>query len=99
MLVDLIMVETLSPFLRSIFSTDSLVIIAVMNSGDSIFICMLAITAPTSTFNFTFKYIPCTDLNNITLTSVFFYITSIMFKLILIILCKFYLLTPIMNNI
>lgn len=39
-LVDLMIVETLSPFLRSIFSTDSLVIMAVISSGDSIFICM-----------------------------------------------------------
>ena len=51
MLVDLIMAETVSPFFRSNFSTDSLVIMAVMSSGDSIFICILAITAPTSTFS------------------------------------------------
>ena len=49
--VDLIMAETVSPFLRSSFSTDSLVIIAVTSSGDSIFICILATTAPISTFS------------------------------------------------
>lgn len=51
MLVDLIIAETVSPFFRSNFSTDSFVIMAVMSSGDSIFICILAITAPTSTFS------------------------------------------------
>ena len=51
MFVDLIIAETVSPFLRSSFSTDSLVIMAVISSGDSIFICILAITAPTSTFS------------------------------------------------
>lgn len=48
--VDFIIAETVSPFLRSSFSTDSLVIMAVISAGDSIVILTLAITAPTSTF-------------------------------------------------
>jgi len=90
MLVDLIMVETLSPFLRSIFSTDSLVIMAVMSSGDSIFICMLAITAPTSTLSILPSNTFLALILIISPSLQFFYITNIIFKLILIILCEFY---------
>ena len=49
--VDLVIADATSPGLRLSFSTDSLVIIAVMSCGDSIFILTLAITAPTSTLS------------------------------------------------
>ena len=49
--VDLVIADATSPGLRLSFSTDSLVIIAFMSCGDSIFILMLAITAPISTLS------------------------------------------------
>ncbi len=49
--VDFIIAETVSPSFRLSFSIDSVVIIAVMISGDSIFILTLAIIAPTSMFS------------------------------------------------
>ena len=88
MLVDLIMAETVSPFFRSNFSTDSFVIIAVMSSGDSIFICILAITAPTSTFSIlpSKTFLP---LIFIIPPSLQFFYSNILYLLILIILYKF----------